>query len=178
MGIANIAGRTDGYSDVEGFQLYGRVAQFADCKKFKPPGRTRLLCQTTPPAQRAGPTFQLFSSDLPLNQKAFNLHLPRDSALLGRFGQQAILHQPGAYLSAIFEEYACEERGIAQRLAHRAALGDDSGKIVLARHAVAECRAQAMSAEAFDFCYFNHRRGSADSVPVVMRGLDPRIHVF
>src|SRR5205823_12485616 len=95
IGIANIAGRTDGYSDVEGFQLYGRVAQFADCKKFKPPGRTRLLCQTTPPAQRAGPTFQLFSSDLPLNQKAFNLHLPRDSALLGRFGQQAILHQPG-----------------------------------------------------------------------------------
>src|SRR2546430_6053223 len=39
--FANITGQTDGYSDLEGFQLYGRVAQFADCKKFKPPGRTR-----------------------------------------------------------------------------------------------------------------------------------------
>src|SRR5438874_2082842 len=75
IAIANIAGRTDGYSDLEGFQLYGRVAQFADCKKFKPPGRTRLLCQTTPPAQRAGPTSQLFASNLPLNQTAFNLQL-------------------------------------------------------------------------------------------------------
>ena len=105
VAFANITGQTDGYSDLEGFQLYGRVAQFADCKKFKPPGRTRLLCQTTRPPQRPGPTSQLFASDAPLNQKAFNLQLPRDSALLGRFGQQAILHQPGAYLSAIFEEY-------------------------------------------------------------------------
>src|SRR5436305_13919730 len=105
VAFANITGQTDGYSDLEGFQLYGRVAQFADCKKFKPPGRTRLLCQTTRPAHRPGPTSPLFASYAPLNQKAFNLQLPRDSALLGRFGQQAILHQPGASLSAIFEEY-------------------------------------------------------------------------
>src|SRR5258706_11043255 len=60
---------------------------------------------------------------------------------------------------ALFEEHAREVSGIAQRLDHRSALGDDGGKIVLARHPVAECRAQAMSAEAFDFCNFNHRRG-------------------
>lgn len=106
MAVANIAGGTPGYRDFAGFQLYGRVAQFADCTKFKPPGRTRLLCQTTPPEDRLGPNDELFGHASPVRNKAFNLQLPRDSALLGSFAQRAILHQPGAYLSAVLEEYA------------------------------------------------------------------------
>jgi hypothetical protein len=104
-GIAGLDSGTAGLGELGGLQLYGRVAQFADCKKFKPPGRTRLLCQTTPSGRRPGPTAQLFASDAPVLQKPFGLQLPRDSALLGRFAQQAILHQAGAYASALIEDY-------------------------------------------------------------------------
>jgi hypothetical protein len=34
------------------WNLYGRVAPFADCKKFTPPPSTRVLCETTPRAER------------------------------------------------------------------------------------------------------------------------------
>jgi dolichyl-phosphate-mannose-protein mannosyltransferase len=105
VGIAALDQGTSGLGELAGFQLYGRVAQFADCTKFKPPGRTRLLCQTTPSARRPGPNGQLFASDAPLLQQPFNVDSRRDSALLGRFAQQAILHQPGAYASAVLEDY-------------------------------------------------------------------------
>jgi hypothetical protein len=104
-GIVALDNGHNGFGQFGGFQLYGRVAQFADCTKFKPPGRTRLLCRKTPSAQRPGPNAQLFASDAPLRQPEFNLQLPRDSAVLGRFAQQAILHQPGAYTSALVEDY-------------------------------------------------------------------------
>ena len=64
--------------------------------------------------------------------------------------------RPSRY--TILKEYARKERGIAQGLYHRTALTDDDGEIILPRHAVAECRAQAMSPRAFDFCNFNHHR--------------------
>jgi hypothetical protein len=104
-GIAALDDGTTGFGELAGVQLYGRVAQFADCTKFKPPGRTRLLCQTTPSARRLGPNGQLFASDAPLLQHPFDVDLRRDSTLLGRFAQQAILHQPGAYASAVLEDY-------------------------------------------------------------------------
>src|ERR1700676_5020497 len=59
---------------------------------------------------------------------------------------------------AIFEEYAREKRGIAQRLSHWTARGNQTREIVLARRAVAERRVQAMAAEAFEFGDLNHRR--------------------
>jgi hypothetical protein len=34
------------------WNIYGRVAPWADCTKFKPPSGTAGLCQKTPPAQR------------------------------------------------------------------------------------------------------------------------------
>jgi hypothetical protein len=81
---------------------------------------------------------------------------------------------------AIFKEYPREIRRIAQGFDNGAAPADDGGEILLSRHAVAERHAQAMSAEAFDFCDFNHHRGPrwAAAVAAVMRGPDPRIHVF
>ena len=32
--------------------LYGRVAPWADCTKFRPPPGTRTLCEVTPPSRR------------------------------------------------------------------------------------------------------------------------------
>src|SRR5260370_2107632 len=60
---------------------------------------------------------------------------------------------------AILEEYAFEIRGITQGFDHGSALCNNGGEVVLAGHAVAERRAEAMSAERLDFCDFNHRPG-------------------
>src|SRR5204862_988207 len=96
-GVADTVGEAAGYTDLGGFELYGRVAQFADCTKFKPPGRTWLLCQPTPPADRLRTNEDLFGPDARgQNKEEFNLNLPRDSALLGRFAQRAVVHAPGA----------------------------------------------------------------------------------
>jgi hypothetical protein len=38
------------------WNLYGRVAPWADCTKFTPPPGTERLCETTPPGERVGPT--------------------------------------------------------------------------------------------------------------------------
>jgi hypothetical protein len=101
------SGGQPGIAQQTGYQLYGRVAQFADCSRFKPPGRTRLLCETTPPARRPGPTAYLFSPAAPL-QARFHAILPQDSALLGRFARAAIIHQPGDYIAAVAQELGRE----------------------------------------------------------------------
>jgi Dolichyl-phosphate-mannose-protein mannosyltransferase len=36
------------------WNLYGRVAPFADCTRFTPPAGTQLLCDPTPPSERLG----------------------------------------------------------------------------------------------------------------------------
>jgi membrane protein implicated in regulation of membrane protease activity len=104
VGIASLAHGYTGLNDDGGFELYGRVAEFADCTKFKPPGRTRVLCQTIPPARRSGATKYLFGTGMPL-ERLFHVQLPRDSPLLGQFAIAAIEHQPGAYLSAVVEDW-------------------------------------------------------------------------
>lgn len=104
VAVAHLAGGTSGLNSQSGFQLYGRVAQFADCSRFTPPGRTRLLCQTIPPSQRPGPTDYLFGPGEPL-RAVFHVRLPQDSGLLGQFAKQAILHQPLGYAGAVLEDY-------------------------------------------------------------------------
>src|SRR5882757_2362620 len=52
---------------------------------------------------------------------------------------------------SVLKEYPREEPRIAQGLDHRAALADNSGEVVLPCHAVAERRAQAITAKVFNF---------------------------
>jgi hypothetical protein len=47
------------------FNLYGRVAPFADCSRFTPPAGTRDLCITVPVNRRPGPSAWLFSGASP-----------------------------------------------------------------------------------------------------------------
>ena len=62
VGLASIAGESAGYTDLGGFEFYGRVAQFADCSKFKPPGRAivfrsrRRRCRSARPGGQAAIT--------------------------------------------------------------------------------------------------------------------------
>jgi hypothetical protein len=63
---------------------------------------------------------------------------------------------PGRH--TIFHEDAREIRWIVQRLDHGTASVNDGLEIALSRHAIAERCAQAVAAEVFDFCDFNHHR--------------------
>ncbi len=99
--VAHLEHGNTGLDQISGFQLYGRVAQFADCTKFRPPAGTRVLCQRSPADQRQGPSHYLFDESSPLRQ---HFKQPFPDALLGTFARRAIIHQPGAYAGAVFEE--------------------------------------------------------------------------
>src|SRR2546423_12317734 len=56
VGVVRVSGgRYSGLTDMNGWDLYGRVAPFADCTKFMPPEGTEVLCESTPPSLRPGP---------------------------------------------------------------------------------------------------------------------------
>jgi hypothetical protein len=111
-GVAQTDGGHTGIAEMGGFNLYGRVGQFADCDRFTPPAGTRVLCEDTPPSHRSGPFFYTFSPASPMYRK-FQI-TPGDAKTLGRFARTAILHQPLDYLKAVMKDlirYADPEVG-------------------------------------------------------------------
>ncbi len=103
VGVAHLEHGFTGLGGRSGWQLYGRVAQFANCADFHPPGRTRLLCQSTPPAKRPGLVAQLYDPSLPLGRFDYQ---GKDDGLLRRFALDAIVNQPGDYLGAVLADWA------------------------------------------------------------------------
>src|SRR5207244_5729308 len=79
-----------------------RAAPFADCRQFKPPAGTRRLCERTPPDRRPGSLFYQWYDGSPA-RKIFR-HPPNHDALLGRFGREAIVNQPGDYVDQVTSE--------------------------------------------------------------------------
>jgi hypothetical protein len=93
-------GRYLGLSDMRGWNLYARVAPFADCSKFTPPANTRVLCERTPPAQRQGP-FEYVWDPNSIAVRNFRPEDPSTGGPLERFAEAAFVHQPGDYLVAV-----------------------------------------------------------------------------
>ncbi len=93
-----------GLGDMGGWNLYSRVAPFADCSDFTPPAGTSQLCEHTPPAQRVGSLGYEWDSgsfgrrQLPLGAQT--------SATMERFAVQVILHQPGSYVNTVLTDLA------------------------------------------------------------------------
>ncbi len=102
-GVAHLEHGVTGLGGRSGWQLYGRVAQFANCADFHPPGRTRLLCQSTPSAKRPGLVAQLYDPSLPLGRFDYQ---GKDDGLLRQFALDAIVNQPGDYLGAVLADWA------------------------------------------------------------------------
>lgn len=106
-GYALLAGQeSGGYSgltEMSGFNLYGRIGQFADCHKFTPPKGTAELCESTPPSEREGPLYYTFSSTAPMYRAGLGAD-PESSKVLGGFADAVILHQPIEYLHAVFTD--------------------------------------------------------------------------
>ncbi len=84
-----------------GWQLYARVAPFADCRDFTPPPGTRALCETTPPSERLGDHHYLFDPTSPAIE-AFGA-LGNQDGKVGAWARAAIEAQPGAYLRTAWD---------------------------------------------------------------------------
>ena len=84
-----------GLTDMSGWNLYARVAPFADCKKFTPPQGTAILCEERPSSNRPGPFGYVWDLEC-VARKRFELG-PKTGVKLGEFAKRAIIHQPLDY---------------------------------------------------------------------------------
>lgn len=80
-----------------GWYLYGRVAQFADCRDFTPPRGTASLCQRTAPATRPSAYDYMFTPQSPAVRRFGGF--ARQDALLGGWSRRALEAQPLAFLA-------------------------------------------------------------------------------
>jgi hypothetical protein len=92
------------------WNLYGRVAPWADCTRFSPPAGTEQLCQATTPSQR-GPVdaaTYIFDASSPAQQLYGPPYQvspdPYAMSRLWEFSVSAILGQPFAYLHAVWQD--------------------------------------------------------------------------
>jgi hypothetical protein len=89
------------------WNIYGRVAPWADCTKFRPPGGTQQLCDTTPPSERGwrssedyiylptSPAQQLIGPPYVVSKDPYAMRR------LLEFSESAIWGQPLDYLRAV-----------------------------------------------------------------------------
>jgi hypothetical protein len=97
--FANAAfGPRFGISPSPGWYLYGRVAQFADCRRFTPPPGTAALCQNTPVSQRPTAYGYMFIRQQSPALRVFGA-FGRDDGLVGAWAQRALRAQFGDFLS-------------------------------------------------------------------------------
>jgi hypothetical protein len=92
------------------WNVYGRVAPFADCSKFTPPPGTRALCEKTPPGDRtttvgqylfqpsSSPALQHFSRGNGLGSAS-----AAQNAKIAAFTLAVVEHQPVDYARTVLE---------------------------------------------------------------------------
>ncbi len=97
--LAISMGRYSGIADMDGWNLYPRVAPFADCRDFTPPPGTRALCPSSSQSKRPGPDYYVW--DLGSRSRENFALSPGGAKPLEAFARQAILHQPLDYLRAV-----------------------------------------------------------------------------
>jgi hypothetical protein len=107
LGVSkNTGGSHSGLFENEGFALYARTAQFADCNRFTPPPGSEVLCVDTPTDQRPGPFWWSWSPESPLRSKfAFDINSSQDQEVVGQFAKEAIKHQPLSYLGTVASDF-------------------------------------------------------------------------
>lgn len=100
--------QSQGYGGFTGagyFDLYARVAPFADCKKFKPPAGTTNLCIHIPRSRRPGHDAWEFTAMSPavqaFGEPDFTVPKPGENSKLRAFAEAAILGQPLEYLEYV-----------------------------------------------------------------------------
>lgn len=92
-------GKYLGISDMSGWNLYSRVAPFADCRQFTPPEGTRRLCEDTDESERFGSI--AYSWDAGTRGRMMYPIDPSSDEIVGKFARAAILNQPLDYLRTV-----------------------------------------------------------------------------
>jgi len=94
-----------GFTGAGYFDLYGRVAPFADCSKFTPPAGTADLCIRVPRSRRPGHDYWEFTASSPAVQVFGEpdevVPKPGENSKLRAFAEAAILGQPLEYLEYV-----------------------------------------------------------------------------
>jgi hypothetical protein len=100
--------RSQGYGGFTGagyFDLYARVAPFAECSKFHPPAGTAKLCIHIPRSRRPGHDVWEFTGISPavqaFGEPDITVPKPGENAKLRAFADAAILGQPLTYLEYV-----------------------------------------------------------------------------
>jgi len=86
------------------WHIYGRVAPFADCSRFRPPAGTALLCESTPRARRPYTDSYIFNWWFSPAIRTYGYAYassPAGTAKIEAFALTAIVHQPLDYLSEV-----------------------------------------------------------------------------
>ncbi|WP_131769464.1 hypothetical protein [Candidatus Protofrankia californiensis] len=81
--------------NVDGFFLWGRVAEFADCSRIQVTPRELPLCSPHPPRERPGPNYYDWDANSP--RFAFGPFDADTNTLFRRFALQVIAAQPEEY---------------------------------------------------------------------------------
>lgn len=101
---AMTGGQYLGLYDMRGWNLYSRVAPFADCRRFAPPQGTSVLCEDVPPPKRSGPYYYSWQLES-ISRRNFEQG-PQSGRVLGAFAAAVILHQPGDYARSVMIDLA------------------------------------------------------------------------
>jgi hypothetical protein len=113
------------------WNLYSRIAPFADCHKFKPPTGTAMLCERTPPARRTASVADYAYSPAPPAVRAFGWGdgpysaTPAENHELASFTRAAIVHQPADYLKTFAEGMTAYVAPIRIEFGNRSELAPD-----------------------------------------------------
>jgi hypothetical protein len=86
------------------WNLYGRVAVFADCTRFTPPAGTKALCEHTPRSKRMAPAGYVLDTAHSPGMKALRgpfLASPEDNRKVRAFTRTVIVHQPLDYARTV-----------------------------------------------------------------------------
>ncbi len=102
---ANAIGTYSGLTDMGGWNLYARVAPFADCRDFTPPSGTSKLCEMTPSGLRNGPFWYAWEQQS-RGQSLLGLATPANGRLPGDFARAVVENQPLDYLHAIVKDFS------------------------------------------------------------------------
>ncbi len=95
-----VGGTYLGLADMREWNLYSRVAPFADCRKFDPPAGSRPLCADAPLEVRSGPFFYIWDENS-VSRRNFAPLGPRTGTIPGEFAREVLIHQPLDYLEAV-----------------------------------------------------------------------------
>lgn len=104
-----------GFGQWSGWYTYARAAPFADCRKFDPPEGTEVLCETSAPSTRGGPSWYMFNSESPARRHFDGP--PNQGDLMRRFGRAASIAQPADYAHAVARDllrYVDDDLAIVQ----------------------------------------------------------------